>query len=398
MNKEQAERALEMGQKYLRAKNPIKALKLFTKSKGLSALPGINTWIAKAMTAVRQQEKAQSNSSSSSSSSSSNSSRRNSTRPSGGNTSYQSSSSARDGTPRMRRAQSAPSPSSSNARPTDPIVIEVLGKRTGHYYDILGVTSAANESQIKKAYRKLALKLHPDRNTTAGAADAFKRIGEAYNVLSDSEKKAEFDRWGPPEEENQADGQQQQSRGPFGGRRRRQYHEHEIDPNDIFNAFFGGGFPRGHMQRQNQQGGNQNAAAEPINQIMRLLPLLLLFLFTFLQLPSSSPKVFSLDQSTRFYKPLFTKNRHIQPRVKYYVARDFNPREHNIENVEFSVERSWLDRLGGYCRQERQQQRYALYNARLNRNRKKIREIQNNELKHCNEYQKRAEQIQTRRL
>ena len=76
-------------------------------------------------------------------------------------------------------------------------------------------------------------------------------MGEAYNTLSDKEKKAEFDRWGPPEEENQADGQQQQSRGGFGRRRggRSGFYEHEIDPNDIFNAFFGGGFPRGNVAR-----------------------------------------------------------------------------------------------------------------------------------------------------
>ena len=154
MNKEQAERALEMGQQYLRANNPVKALRLFTKSKKIHSLPGINTWLAKAAKAVRKQEKDQQ--------------QQRTSRPSGGSTSSSSSSNARDSTPRMRRAASAPSPASPPSRPTDPIVISVLGKRTGHYYDILNVTKTASESQIKKAYRKLALKLHPDRNTTPG--------------------------------------------------------------------------------------------------------------------------------------------------------------------------------------------------------------------------------------
>ena len=99
-NREQAERALEMGQQYLRAGNPIKALRLFTKSKDMCSLSGINTWLAKAAAAVKKQQKAQSSNSSSS-------------RPSGPGTSRQSASSARTnassgGAPRMRRAASAP--------------------------------------------------------------------------------------------------------------------------------------------------------------------------------------------------------------------------------------------------------------------------------------------------
>ena len=224
-------------------------------------------------------------------------------------------------------------------------------------------------------------------------------MGEAYNTLSDKEKKAEFDRWGPPEEENQADGQQQQSRGGFGRRRggRSGFYEHEIDPNDIFNAFFGGGFPRGNVARTGGAS-QQTQTSEPINQIMRLLPLLLLFLFTFLQLPSSTPAVFNIDRSQKFYKERKTRNINIKPRIPYYVGQNFNHREHNIENIEFKVERQWLDRLGGHCRQERQQQRYDLYHARLNRNTDEINKVRRKTLTKCNEYQSRAEQIQTRRL
>ena len=391
-NREQAERALEMGQQYLRAGNPIKALRLFTKSKDMCSLSGINTWLAKAAAAVKKQQKAQSSSSSSSS------------RPSGPGTSRQSASSARtnassSGSPRMRRAASAPTTSSANARPTDPIVIEILGKRTGHYYNILGVNNTASESVIKKAYRKLALKLHPDRNQTPGAADAFKRISEAYSVLEDKEKKKEFDRWGPPEEENQADGQQQQTRGnPFRRGGRRQYYENEIDPNDIFNAFFGGGFPRGHVNPHTGGGQQGNQQPEPIQQIMRLLPLLLLFLFTFLQLPSTQQKTYSLDQTTKFYKPLFTKNEHIVPKIKYYVTRDFKPQDNSMHDVEFKVESTYLDRLGTYCRQERQQQRYDLYQAQLGRDRKAQVAAQRRKMRKCDDYQKKANQIQNRRL
>ncbi len=66
------------------------------------------------------------------------------------------------------------------------------------YYEVLGVPRDATADQIKKAYRRLAMKYHPDVATEPDAADRFKRIGEAYEVLSDSTKRDVFDRGGDP--------------------------------------------------------------------------------------------------------------------------------------------------------------------------------------------------------
>ena len=65
------------------------------------------------------------------------------------------------------------------------------------YYRLLGVSKSATETEIKKAYRKLALQYHPDRNPgDKGAEEKFKKINEAYAVLSDKEKRAQYDRFG----------------------------------------------------------------------------------------------------------------------------------------------------------------------------------------------------------
>ncbi len=63
-------------------------------------------------------------------------------------------------------------------------------------YDILGVSKTASESEIKSAYRKLALKWHPDRNKEKDATEKFKEVNEAYEVLSNKEKRAKYDQFG----------------------------------------------------------------------------------------------------------------------------------------------------------------------------------------------------------
>ena len=65
------------------------------------------------------------------------------------------------------------------------------------YYELLGVSRGTGDEEIKKAYRKAALKYHPDRNPDDKAAEEkFKELSEAYQVLSDGEKRAQYDRYG----------------------------------------------------------------------------------------------------------------------------------------------------------------------------------------------------------
>ncbi|KAJ1958377.1 Type I HSP40 co-chaperone, partial [Linderina pennispora] len=92
--------------------------------------------------------------------------------------------------------------------------------RETKFYDVLGVSPNATDSEIKKAYRKLALKYHPDKNPNAG--DKFKEVSHAYEVLSDEQKRQMYDQFG---EAGMNEG------GGMGG----------INPEDLFSQFFGGG-------------------------------------------------------------------------------------------------------------------------------------------------------------
>ncbi len=123
------------------------------------------------------------------------------------------------------------------------------------YYQVLGVAKTASADEIKKAYRGLARKHHPDVDKTAGAEARFKEINEAYQVLSDSQKRAAYDQYGHSAFQpgaSGAPGGYSYGYGPsanvdfdFGGFR---------DPFEIFNEFFGGASPFGSTGRR---GGKQ---------------------------------------------------------------------------------------------------------------------------------------------
>ena len=82
------------------------------------------------------------------------------------------------------------------------------------YYTVLGVARGASDDEIKKAYRKLALKFHPDKNQSPGAEERFKEIGEAYDVLSDSRKKQIYDQCGEEGLKGSMGGGPGQQQGP----------------------------------------------------------------------------------------------------------------------------------------------------------------------------------------
>ena len=74
---------------------------------------------------------------------------------------------------------------------------KIIGKN--NYYDILGIEKTADDIQIKKAYRKLAIKFHPDKNKAKNAEEAFKKVNQAFSVLSDKTKRKNYDMFGTEE-------------------------------------------------------------------------------------------------------------------------------------------------------------------------------------------------------
>ncbi|KAH9967240.1 hypothetical protein BC827DRAFT_1123530 [Russula dissimulans] len=211
------------------------------------------------------------------------------------------------------------------------VVKRVRACKVTEYYEILAVKRDCDEAEVKKAYRKLALALHPDKNGAPSADEAFKMVSKAFQVLSDPQKRAIYDRsGGDPESRFGGMSSSGPSSGfatsPFGGAT----FEGELSPEDLFNMFFGGGTAfssgpgdstcvftasfgpggfrttrvrtsRGRPQEQQQE------PATPRSLFVQLLPLLFLFAFSLLSaLPSlfSTPPVpdprFSFQSSSRF--------------------------------------------------------------------------------------------------
>ncbi|KAF8892251.1 hypothetical protein BD779DRAFT_1511847 [Infundibulicybe gibba] len=207
------------------------------------------------------------------------------------------------------------------------VVGRVRGCKVTEYYEILAVKRDCDEGEIKKAYRKLALALHPDKNGAPGADEAFKLVSKAFQVLSDPQKRTVYDQSGSDPEDRYGGMPSRSSGFPassFNGG-----FDGELSPEDLFNMFFGGGggspFGNGfgggpvftttfgpggfRTTRMGGQGRQQqaNGTAEPRSVLIQLLPLLLLFGFSLLSaLPSlfTTPPVpdprFSFSPTARY--------------------------------------------------------------------------------------------------
>ncbi|KAI5837615.1 hypothetical protein DFP73DRAFT_600905 [Morchella snyderi] len=210
------------------------------------------------------------------------------------------------------------------------------------YYEILDIKTEATEAEIKKAYRKLALVMHPDKNGAPGADEAFKLVSRAFQVLSDNDKRAAYDRHGgDPDSRGGGGGSGGVPRGfgggsPFGYAQQARGgagFEGEISPEDLFNMFFGGMGPGAamfgegaaggfttfggpgirihHMGRQPrrrpaQDAGAQEEAAAPAGLGKILIQLLPLIIFFILPLIGS---LFSGDSGESLRGPSFRTER-----------------------------------------------------------------------------------------
>lgn len=170
------------------------------------------------------------------------------------------------------------------------------------FYQILGITKESTDSEIKKAYKKLALQVHPDKNKAPGSVEAFKSLGNAVAILTDAEKRKRYDMYGDESQQERP-----QSRYTYQGG-----YEADISPEEIFNLFFNGGYARQNMYARQRAGGDnvragyrsaagggqqQGQAQSSYGALINLLPILILIALSMMSSFFISDPIYSLQPS-----------------------------------------------------------------------------------------------------
>ncbi|KAF9426048.1 hypothetical protein BGZ94_006995 [Podila epigama] len=366
VNKDEALRCLDIGRRHLNSGNYASARKFVNKS--IALFP---TSEAKQLLAKIEQSEASSTPSSTSSSSFADSTNPSST-PSSTKSSPNPGSSSGFSTnsnsvpPRPRSTPAEHKPAERDYTPEQVAAVKAIRSSGGDFYKVLGVSKTATDSEIKKAYRKLALQMHPDKNAAPGADEAFKIVSKAFTVLSDPQKRAIFDQHGPDEGKSSGvnyDRANPTGHGFGGGMHGMHGFGEEISPEELFNMFFGGGQfggsfhsatfagpgfgarqfrqrtqhtqHRQHHQHPHQQADGAHGGTSTAS-LIQLLPLILLFVISMASnlfsggessssgsssgLQYATPE-FSLSSHGSYKAPRFTSAHH----VPYFVnERKFN--------------------------------------------------------------------------
>ena len=221
----------------------------------------------------------------------------------------------------------------------DKICKELMKKKD--YYDILNISKDATPEQIKKGYKKQAIRFHPDKNHSKLSTECFKKISEAYQTLSDPEKKSFYDKYG----------NEQEFKEKYFQRHHTHYQE-EMDPFEAFNIFFGNGFfPGGRYHFRTdfepRQGGNMNARSK-ILQFIPLFFLLFIYIIPNLTFLFESKPLYQFTRDSSYnHKRKTSRNG-----VEFYVGEKFikkYPKMNDFKSLEPTIEKEYLEYLYDDC-------------------------------------------------
>ncbi|GAB5566763.1 dnaJ homolog subfamily C member 18 isoform X1 [Prionailurus iriomotensis] len=245
-------------------------------------------------------------------------------------------------------------------------------KKCRNYYEILGVSRNASDEELKKAYRKLALKFHPDKNCAPGATDAFKAIGNAFAVLSNPDKRLRYDEYGD---------EQVTFTAPR-GRPYSYYRDFEADitPEELFNVFFGGHFPTGNIHMfSNVTDDSHYYRRRHRHERM--------------QARKEEEEEEEKPQNTLFYKSTlgYTISRETQNlQVPYFVDKNFEKayRGASLRDLEKTIEKDYIDYIQTSCWKEKQQKSELTNLAGLYRDERLKQKAESLKLENCEKLSK----------
>ena len=226
--------------------------------------------------------------------------------------------------------------------------------KNNNYYEILGITKETSNDDIKKAYKKLAFKFHPDKNKSSKAEEAIKKIATAYQTLTDPKKRELFDKYGSEEEYREKMYQERQ----------KEFEYEDFDAYDIFDMFFGNVDPeilRRQRRRFRRAQAQQQAQINP--RLVKFMPLFNLIPLLLMSLSYILPYLFRTKELYVFVKnkdyPFEKKTQRFK--VHYYVGKDFLDKYKNINKdslevrkLENEIENKYLTYLKIECQEKKQ--------------------------------------------
>ncbi|XP_017786256.1 PREDICTED: dnaJ homolog subfamily B member 12 [Nicrophorus vespilloides] len=257
-------------------------------------------------------------------------------------------------------------------------------KKCKDYYEILGISKDAADSDIKKAYKKLALQLHPDKNKYPGSVEAFKAIGNAMAVLTDPEKRKQYDLYGPDEERIS-----RQSRSSYTTTNMyTRGFEADATPEEIFNMFFGTRVPN---HRRGTQWTRANTQETPhshrgennqsgYSMLFQMLPILLAILLSMASSIFIADPAYSLQASVKY--PILRKTSNLG--VEYYVKETFHTDyQGSVRRLEGTIEDEFMTNLRHACYREKNYRESMIWKARNFGDRELYQNAQNIKLPSC---------------
>lgn len=331
-NKEEALRCVSIAEKALQEGNVGKAEKFAQKAKQLCLCDEVRIFMKKLSNATSEGQQASASASSSSMPSTSEG--------------------VRQRTPNATSDTASTRPKATKEQ--EELVQRVL--KSKDFYDTLGVSIGATQDEIKKAYRKLALKLHPDKNHAKGAEEAFKVLATAFDCLNNSEKKTRYD----------ASGRENPTQAPPRAYTQ-QYYSADVDAEQIFNMFFGGDFGppmnaqnhqrrfglRRERHRYQPQENNAHNTQPGWATLIHILPVLFLFMATFMS-GGQDQSPFSLNRNYLYKDQILTERG-----VPYFVhdvqnfVRQYPERSYQRHQIERQVDSSVRRHLQSECQEEK---------------------------------------------
>lgn len=238
---------------------------------------------------------------------------------------------------------------SNEAQSDDEKCKQLLKKKD--YYDLLNISKSATQEEIKRGYKKQAVRFHPDKNHSKLAEECFKKISEAYQTLSNPEKKEFYDKYGDEAEFREKYYQTHQA------------YEEEMDAFDIFDILFGGdpNFQRraGQRRRRYRQAdfthNNNNinlAGRGGYLMLMQFLPVIFMLILFVIPNLSSFFEAKPLYQFKR--DSLYSHRRKTSiNQVEFYVGEEFikkYPKMKDFQNLEPDIEKEYLSYVYQECR------------------------------------------------